>query len=123
MNSEFLGFISFAIAALAYGALAWLLAARRQAGTAGRLFLLAILVQAVWATVMGLGLTAVRVPDLIGTSAEALRTFGWTAFLLALPFQDDSPRGDLLNIRRLRSAALLVALICAGAGNDPQKRI
>lgn len=116
MNSELLGFISFAVAALAFGALTLLLAARRQRGLPARLFLLAVLVQAVWAAVMGLGLTVVQVPELIGTSAEALRTFAWTAFLLALPFQDDTPQREFLDVRRLRGAALIVAMLCGLAG-------
>ncbi|MGB7184903.1 MAG: XrtA/PEP-CTERM system histidine kinase PrsK [Burkholderiaceae bacterium] len=116
MNSELLGFISFAIAALTFGALALLLIARQQTGMTSRLFLLAVIVQAVWAAVMGLGLTVVHVPEFIGTSAEALRTFAWTAFLLSLPFQDDSAQGEFLNVRRLRSAALIMAMICGLSG-------
>ena len=71
MDSQLLGFISFGFAALAYGVLAVLLAMRRHADLGGRMFLLAIIVQAVWAAVMALGLTVVQVPGAIGSSAEA----------------------------------------------------
>ncbi|MEZ5741304.1 MAG: PEP-CTERM system histidine kinase PrsK [Burkholderiaceae bacterium] len=120
MDSQLLGFISFGFAALAYGILAVLLAMRRHADLGGRMFLLAIIVQAVWAAVMALGLTVVQVPGAIGSSAEALRTFAWTAFLLALPFQDETLRQEGLDMRRLRSTGVLVALLLGlfGLGMD-----
>ena len=116
MDSQLLGFVSFAFAAAAFGGLTLLLAMRRNAELAGRLFLLAIMVQAVWAAVMALGLTVVSVPGLIGSSAEALRTFAWTAFLLALPFRGDDTTTDALDMRRLRSIALFVALALGATG-------
>ncbi len=116
MTTELLGFLSFAFAALTFGALAILLAVRGQTSGVARLFLLAITVQAVWAITMGLSLTVVHVPNVVGTSAEALRTFTWTAFLLALPFQGDSARAEFLNVRRLRNSALAIAILFGGAG-------
>jgi putative PEP-CTERM system histidine kinase len=116
MTTELLGFLSFAFAALTFGALATLLAVRGQTSQVARLFLLAIAVQAVWAVIMGLSLTVVHVPNFVGTSAEALRTFTWTAFLLALPFQGDNARTEFVNARRLRNTALLIALALGGAG-------
>ena len=89
MDSQLLGFVSFAFASLAFGALSLLLAIRGTSEPGGRMFLLAIIVQAVWAAIMALGLTVIQLPQAIGSSAEALRTFVWTAFLLSLPFQGE----------------------------------
>lgn len=116
MDSQFLGFISFAFAALAFSLLALLLAMRGHADRGGRLFLFATVVQSAWAAVMALGLTVVQVPDLVGSGSEALRTFAWTAFLLALPTQDNSHRDDRLDMRRLRATGLALALGLGAVG-------
>ena len=109
MDSQLLGFISFSFAALAFGGLSVLLAIRGTSELGGRMFLLAIIVQAAWAAIMAMGLTVVQIPAAIGSSAEALRTFVWTAFLLSLPFQGDGSRSEFFEMRRLRSVALLLA--------------
>lgn len=117
MDAQLPGFVSFSFAAVAYGALALLLAMRGSSETGGRMFLLAIVVQAIWAAIMALGLTTfVQVPAAIGSSAEALRTFVWTAFLLSLPFQGEGSRSEMFEVRKLRGAALLIALALAVAG-------
>lgn len=116
MDSQFLGFISFAFAALAFGLLALLLAMRRQVDHGGRAFLAAIVVQASWAGIMALGLTVMQVPAALGSGAEALRTFAWTAFLLALPMQDGTHRDDRLDVRRLRATGLVLAAALAATG-------
>lgn len=116
MDSQLLGFVSFAFAALAFGALSLLLAIRGTADPGGRMFLLAIIVQAVWAAIMALGLTVIQLPAAIGSSAEALRTFVWTAFLLSLPFQGEGSKSEFFEMRRLRSVALVIALGLAVAG-------
>ncbi len=110
MDSQLLGFVSFSFAAVAFGALSLLLAIRGTSELGGRMFLLAIVVQAVWAATMALGLTVIQIPAAIGSSAEALRTFVWTAFLLSLPFQGEGSRVELFEMRRLRGAAILIAL-------------
>ncbi|MEZ5660992.1 MAG: PEP-CTERM system histidine kinase PrsK [Burkholderiaceae bacterium] len=110
MNSQFLGFISFAFAGVAFGLLGLLLAMREHTDRGGRMFLLAVLVQAGWAAIMALGLTVVQVPDLVGSGTEALRTFAWTAFLLSLPTQDDIRRDDRLDMQRLRATGMALAL-------------
>ncbi len=110
MDSQLLGFVSFAFAALAFGGLSLLLAIRGTSELGGRMFLLAIVVQAIWAAVMALGLTVVQLPAAIGSSAEALRTLAWTAFLLSLPFQGDVDRSEFFDMRRLRSFALVIAI-------------
>lgn len=116
MDSQLLGFVSFAFAAVAFGALSLLLAMRGSSELGGRMFLLAIVVQATWAAIMAMGLTVVQIPAAIGSSAEALRTFVWTAFLLSLPFQGDGNRIEFFEMRRLRSFALLFALALSLGG-------
>ncbi len=116
MDSQLLGFLSFAFAALAYGGLGVLLAIRGTSEIGGRLFLVAIVVQAFWAAMMSLGLTVVQMPSAVGSSAEALRTLAWTAFLLSLPFQQENGRGEFLDMRRLRTLGMLVAIALGMTG-------
>jgi len=76
--------LGFAAAALAYLALAVLLALRGAAAATGRLFVVAVLVESVWAAAIAAGIAGWRIPAIALSVAEAARLLLWLAFLLSL---------------------------------------
>ena len=79
-----LALIGFVTAALAYAGLTGLLAVRGARSMAGRLFLSALLAQALWAAVLATASSGIGMPVVLIGVVEALRLFLWLAFLLAL---------------------------------------
>lgn len=76
--------LGFAAAALGYLALAGLLALRGAATAPGRLFVVAVLVEAAWAGAIAAAIGGLRIPLLAVSVAESARLFLWLAFLLSL---------------------------------------
>jgi len=79
-----LALIGFAAAALAYLGLAGLLAARGARSSAGRLFLAALIGQAVWAVSLAFASAGMAIPSVLVGAAEGLRLLLWLVFLLTL---------------------------------------
>ncbi len=109
----------FAFAALAYLALAALLALRRSGTAPGRLLTLAVAVQAAWAAAVA-GALAGLLTAFALDCAEALRSFAWIAFIAVLPQVATSGKNperkvERSNIMTIVLAAVL-ALLTAGAG-------
>lgn len=78
------GLIGYAAAALAWAALAFLLAVRGGARGLGRVLVAAVVLQAAWAAAMAASLTPAPPPRALALGAEALRPMAWSMFLLAM---------------------------------------
>lgn len=74
----------FGLAALGYLVLTVLLALRGVPQGPGRLFLAAVVIEAVWAGVIAAAMARPAVPATIVSAAEAARLFAWIAFVLSL---------------------------------------
>lgn len=99
----------FALAALAHLAFSALLGVRGTPRGPGRLFLVAILLEATWAAAHAAELASLELPPALPAVAEAGRLLGWLFFLRALLQSGDATeRSD--GARRLARLALAVAL-------------
>ncbi len=121
MSLQRVAIAGFALAALAYLFITVLLWLRRSATTPGRLLTLAVALQAAWAAVVGIALATPVLPPLAVDIAEALRSFGWVAFLAVLPsVARVTPDGDPV-VERASAVALggavVLALISASAAS------
>ncbi|GAA4404685.1 XrtA/PEP-CTERM system histidine kinase PrsK [Quisquiliibacterium transsilvanicum] len=74
----------FALAAIAYLGFALLLGIKGAPSGTGRLFLVAVSVEAMWATTVAAAMAGLPVPVLLVSLAEAARLFFWILFLLSL---------------------------------------
>ena len=74
----------FALAAIAYLGLALLLGRKGAPPGTGRLFLVAVAVEAAWAATVAAAMAGLPVPVLLVSLAEAARLFFWILFLLSL---------------------------------------
>ncbi len=81
INLALAGYIA---ASLVFAGLAGLLTMRGAASRAGRLFIAALCVQALWSVSMSIGLATEAMPRLVVDALEALRLFVWLTFLLTL---------------------------------------
>ncbi|MCX7274738.1 MAG: PEP-CTERM system histidine kinase PrsK [Burkholderiales bacterium] len=111
--------IGFTAAAVAYIGLATLLASRGAASTAGRLFIAALLVQALWGGVLAVSTEAVPLPAALLGLIEALRLFVWLLFLLqvlrASAGPDHGMTGSGRDARHIANLALVAAAAIATA--------
>ena len=119
MSVQQVAIAGFTLAALAYLFVTVLLWLRRSATTPGRLLTLAVALQAGWAAVVGFALAAPLPPPAVDI-AEALRSFGWVAFLAVLPrVARVAPDGNPVVVRAsavaLGGAALLALLSVSAA--------
>jgi hypothetical protein len=74
----------FALAAIAYLGFALLLGIKGAPSGTGRLFLVAVAIEAVWAATVAAAMAGLPVPVLLVSLAEAARLFFWILFLLSL---------------------------------------
>ena len=74
----------FALAAIAYLGFALLLGRKGTPPGAGRIFLVAVAVEAAWAATIAAAMAGLPVPLLLVSLAEAARLFFWILFLLSL---------------------------------------
>ena len=101
--------LGFGAAAIAYLALAVLLLVRGARTSTGRLFVAAVLVEALWAATIALAMGGVRVPLAIVGTAESARLFLWVVFLLSMLRAVD-PLARIANI-----GLVAAATVAAGA--------
>ena len=78
-----LGLLSFSLAALAYCVLGALILVKGTPSRTGKLFVVAIGLQTLWAIAFASAYTQVSTPVWLLSATEAARTFGWTLFLLS----------------------------------------
>jgi putative PEP-CTERM system histidine kinase len=78
-----LGFGSFASAAVAFAILAALILIKGTATRTGRLFVIAITFQIIWAAAFASAYTVYALPTWLLSVTEAVRTLVWTLFLLS----------------------------------------
>lgn len=119
MNPALLGFIGHAAAALAFLALAVLLAVRRRGDAVGRLLLVAVLGQVAWGAAMAGLLTGSPIAAPLAPITEALRNLLWILFLIRLG-TDAGPAPAIgaqqaEQVDRAGRRAMVVALVLATA--------
>ena len=104
----------FALAAIAFLAFALLLGRKGAPPGTGRLFLVAVAVEAAWAATVSAALLQLPVPLLLVSLAEAARLFFWIVFLLSLlRAMDAGERIGAGSARRAASAGLVAAAAIA----------
>lgn len=114
--------IGFATAALAFTGLAGLLAARGGGSRAGRRFIGAVAIHALWAALVALSAAGFAIAPAVLGLAESLRLFAWLAFLLALieaaGAAGGPPGGGADDARRIASGAMIAAagIVATSAG-------
>jgi putative PEP-CTERM system histidine kinase len=119
MNPALLGFVGYAAAALAFLALAALLALRRRGDAVGRLLLVAVLGQVAWGAAMAGLLTGSPIATPLAPLTEAIRNLLWVLFLIRLG-TDAGPAPAIGSLQaeqvdRVGRRALVVGLVLASA--------
>jgi putative PEP-CTERM system histidine kinase len=87
-----LGLISFGSSAVAFALLGALILVKGTSTRIGRLFVVAIFFQVLWSVAFASAYTIYSLPTWLISTTEALRTFGWTVFLLS--FSHESANGQ-----------------------------
>lgn len=107
-----LPFAGYGAAALAYLILTALLAASARGRRAGRLLLLALLTESVWAASMALAMTRVEPSVAVLGVIEVLRVGTWFAFLIGLPSPATASAPQDPFWRARRAGVLGAAVLC-----------
>ena len=115
------GFLGYAAAALAWAALACLLAVRGGASGPGRGLVAAAALQASWGAAMAASLTGAAPPAALTLAAEAMRPMAWSMLLIAM-LRDGSNGRAIVAGLGLALAVALAQFVAAMADLDPQLR-
>jgi putative PEP-CTERM system histidine kinase len=118
-----LGIASFSLCAFAFFVLGALILVKGTASKTGRLFVISIFLQVIWALAFASAYTIYSLPTWFISATEGLRTFAWTLFLLsfsreknALPSIDKPTKNSLLNVSNTNQfATIAAAALCSCA--------
>ncbi len=113
MELRSLGLASFGAAAVAWLLLAGLVTARRSASTAGRLLLVAVVVQVLWAGTLVLVLVPWPPALSVASVLEAARSVAWIVLLLHLLGGTAAAHADDDPLERTRRRALVLVAVLA----------
>jgi putative PEP-CTERM system histidine kinase len=91
-----LGIGSFGFCAFAFAALGALILVKGTSSKTGRLFVIALFVQVLWAIAFASAYTIYSLPTWFISATEGLRTFAWTLFLLSFS-QERNPAQSIQN--------------------------
>ena len=117
------GLLSFSIAALAYFVLGALILVKGTPSRTGKLFIIAIALEAIWACAFASAYTEFSAPVWLLSGTEAARTLGWTLFLLS--FVSDAltnrnglvPENTLAALKKAMRGTKLAIIAAAAVGS------
>jgi putative PEP-CTERM system histidine kinase len=116
-----LGLISFGSSAVAFALLGALILVKGTSTRIGRLFVVAIFLQVLWSVAFASAYTIYSLPTWLISTTEALRTFGWTVFLLSFSHESTKvqlpgQKSSILSIANTSQLATLAsAALCTCA--------